>query len=319
VGREPVNAELHSQRQRRNPTLAQASCAFCQLIPAITLSQQTTPPLNLFTHRQTFGARRRLTLRPTQHRSHYQQATMAPKTPQVSQGTIDQKKKSRAIIAALYPQFEENGTLQTTCLSRDALIHMDRLCTEIQQRHSEQSLEDRWSHVINFLNDTLVKRIESRVGARELPAAIPTAMYNLKSDDFRDAHKSAKLHTVNLASLCATARELDLVENSDGILVQRLATPPPEKAQPIRNTSSNSSTTNQRLPRRDGNAPCRPSSTPSGSIAVPESQRKNRFNVLRYSDLTIILSDRLVHVHRVVLCSASAHFDSLLEDSHPVC
>ena len=244
VGREPVNAERHSQRQRQNPRLALASCVFSHLIPAIAPSQQTTPPLNLFTHRQTFGACRRLTLRPTQHRSHNHQATMAPKIPQVSQGTIDQKKKSRAIIAALYPQFEENETLQTTCLSRDALIHMDKLCTEIQQRHSEQSLEDQWSHVINFLNDALLKRIESRAGAGELPAAIPTAMYSLKSDDSRDAHKSAKLHTVNLASLFATARELDLVENSHGILVQRRATPPLEKAKPVRNTSSNSSTTN---------------------------------------------------------------------------
>lgn len=62
---------------------------------------------------------------------------MAHKIQQVSQGTIDQKKILRAIISALFPQFQENETLQATCVSRDSLIQMDNLCTEIHHLHSE--------------------------------------------------------------------------------------------------------------------------------------------------------------------------------------
>jgi hypothetical protein len=68
---------------------------------------------------------------------------MAPKVPQVSQGPIDPKKKSRAIVSRLFPQFEDNETLQRTCKSRDSLIHMDKLCTVIEQRYIDQTAEDQ--------------------------------------------------------------------------------------------------------------------------------------------------------------------------------
>jgi len=39
---------------------------------------------------------------------------------------------------------------------------------------------------------------------------------------------------------------------------------------------------------------------------------KSYFNDPTFSDLTIKLSDRVVHVHRVVLCRGSSYFTSLL-------
>lgn len=244
---------------------------------------------------------------------------MPPKLPKVSQGTIDQKKKSRMIIDALFLQFEENETLQNTCLSRDSLIHMDKLCTEIQQRHSEQSPEDQWSHVINLINEALVKRINSK----GTPGDLPESVYSLKSDDFRDAHHAGKLRDVNLASLFVMARELNLMENLDGILVRRQATSPLGEAQPVQTAAATSlRPASRRRAQRDNNTnpPLRPpaSPVPSGPAAVSERQQKTEFNNPRYSDLSIVLRGRRVFLHRVILCTVSDRFDSLLEGSEPV-
>jgi hypothetical protein len=42
------------------------------------------------------------------------------------------------------------------------------------------------------------------------------------------------------------------------------------------------------------------------------------FDDPKFSDLTIKLSDRTVHVHRVMLCRGSQYFKSLLADSSKV-
>jgi hypothetical protein len=61
AGSETATAEPHSQRQRRDPQRALASCAFCQLIPAmLTSQQQAISQFDFLAHRDTFGACGRL-------------------------------------------------------------------------------------------------------------------------------------------------------------------------------------------------------------------------------------------------------------------
>jgi hypothetical protein len=298
---EATTAELHLQRQRRNPQRALASCAFCQLIPAMRTSQQQTFPISPSSLiAPTFARIQEEIRKANTHQTQTTTAFALSRMARVSQGTIDQKKKSGAIITALFPQFDDNETLLSTCTSRDSLIHMDELCTEVEQRYNDQTAEDQWSHVVIFLNDALVKRIQSKGTAGKLSPST----YALKSDDFRDAHKAAKHGTVNLAGLFVMARELDLIENSDGILARHHATSPLRETQPA---------------QRDSSPPPRPSQAPMSPAAVTKHHKKTHFNNPKYSDLTIILSDRRVYVHRVVLGTACGHFDSLLEDSHQVC
>ena len=236
---------------------------------------------------------------------------------QVSQATKDYKIKYRANIVRLFPQFNENGTLISECTSKDSLSHMSSLCTAIQHRHTDQTSEDRWSHVTNLLNEALVKRLQAKGPAKNSPSA-----YSLKSEDFRDAHHAAKLRTANLASLLVMARELDMIEGPDGILVRHAALPS-KRAQSVRSSdgsSLRSSTTSQgptqsdisRLPR----APAVPSSSGGASN---RRLHKTFFNDSRHSDLVIILSDRSVYAHCVVLCRVSERFDLLLETNHKVC
>lgn len=243
---------------------------------------------------------------------------MALKVAQVSQGTIDQKKKSRAIIAGLFPQFIDNPTLQATCTARDSLIHMDKLCTLTHERYSDQTVEYQWSHVVNFLNEALVKRIHAKGTATDLPPTI----YNLKSEDYRDALKAANIGTVNIASLSAMANRLHLATNSDGIMTSRQATSPLSQAQanPVGTSSAGLSATNPRPARSDNDQPSRPTPAPSGPIAVSERQLYDTYsNVPMFADLTIALRDRPVYVSRIMLCRASAHFAALLKDSAQVC
>jgi hypothetical protein len=274
--------------------------------------QQTISPLNSLAHRNNSGSSRRV------HPGSRHAKNPAPvvfKMAQAGYTTKDYKIRYRANIVKLFPQFEENETLLSVCTSKDALSYMSSLCTAIQQRYDDQTTEGRWSYVTNSLNEALVKRIHSKgTAGNHAPA-----YYSLKSDDFRDALKAARLGTVNLASLFVMAREVVMVENPDGIMVQRQAALPAKKAQPVRSSSTTAlrlSTTSQRIPQPASNAPLRP---PSGPAAVSERQQKTHLNNPRYSDLTVILSDREVHVHRVVLSTASDHFDSLLEDIHQVC
>jgi hypothetical protein len=234
---------------------------------------------------------------------------------QVSQGTNNHKIKYRAIIVELFPQFNENDTLISECISRDALSHMSSLCTTIQQTHVDQTPDDRWSHIVSLLNEALVKRIHAKGTDKD----IPSAAYSLKSEDFRDAHHAAKTRTANLASLFAMTKELEMIEGPDGIMV-RNAVLPSNRARPAQSANATLLRPTSRRPdQRDNDPPQRQSPAPSGPTAVTERQQRTYFNSQRYSDLTIVLSDRPVYVHRVVLCAVSDYFDSLFEDSDQVC
>lgn len=233
----------------------------------------------------------------------------------VSQGTKDQKAKSHAIIVGLFPQFDENETLLNECTSRDSLIQMDKLCVTIQQRYTEQTVEDRWSHVINSLNEALVKRIHANGAAQDLSPSV----YGLKFHDFRNAHNAAKLRTVNLANLFVMARDLDMVENADGIMVRREAALPPGRTNSVR-SALRTSTTSQKPAQPDRDRSLQPSAAPSDLVGTSgRPLHKTYFNEPRHSDLTIVLSDRLVYVHCVMLCRVSGCFDLLLQDNHQVC
>jgi len=249
---------------------------------------------------------------------------------EASQATKDHKAKYRAIILGLFPQFSENETLLHDCTSRDSLSHVSQLCTTIQQRNVEHTSEDRWSHVLNSINEALVRRLRAKGTANTLSPSV----YGLKSEDFRDAQIAAKLRPVNLANLFVIARELDMAENPDGIMTRRNATLPPKKIQSVRSldaTSLRSSTTSQRIPthaaehrapapQSSNNQQPRPPAAPSGPVAARERRiHKTYFDDHRHSDLTIVLGDVPVHVHCVVLCRASEYFDLLLETNTWVC
>jgi hypothetical protein len=240
------------------------------------------------------------------------------KMAQVSQATKDYKIKYRANILELFPQFSENETLISECTSKDSLSHMSSLCTAIQHRHTDQTSEDCWSHIVNLLNEALVKRLQAKGPAKN----ISHSAYSLKSEDFRDAHHAAKLRTANLAYLFVMARELNMIEGPDGIMVRQAALPS-KRAQSVRSSdgsSLRSSATSQkptqsnisRLPR----APAAPSRS---SGAFDRRLHKTYFNDLKHSDLMITLSDRSLYVHCVVICRVSECFDLLLENNHKVC
>ena len=215
--------------------------------------------------------------------------------------------------------FNENQTLLRECTSKDALSHMSTLCTTIKQRYIDLTPEDRWEHVVNSLNEALLKRIQARTTAKSLS---PSA-YGLKSEDFCDAQHAAKLRSVNLANSFAVARELDMAENPDGIMVRRHVALPAQSAQSVRSSDATSlrlSTTNQRISQPASNQPPRPTAAPSGPFGVPGRQlHKTYFDDPRHSDLTIVLGDRSVHAHRVVLSRVSEYFDLLFENNHRVC
>jgi hypothetical protein len=64
---------------------------------------------------------------------------------------------------------------------------------------------------------------------------------------------------------------------------------------------------------RDHNHHTRPSMAPSTTAVARNRDLGNSyFDNSTFSDLTIKLSDRVVHVHRVVLCRGSEYFRSLL-------
>jgi hypothetical protein len=241
------------------------------------------------------------------------------KMAQVSQATKDHKTKYRAIIVGLFSQFDENETLLRECTSRDALSHMSQLCTVIQQRNVDQTSEDRWSHVLNSINEALVKRLRAKDTAKHLSPSL----YGLKSDDFRDAQIAAKVRTVNLANLFAMARELDMAENSDGIMARRNASLPSKKTQSLRSSdaaSLRSSTTSERALRSDISKLPHPSAPPSDPAGAPGRRlHKTYFNNPRHSDISIVLCDRLVYLHCVVLSRVSECFDLLLENNRQVC
>ena len=191
------------------------------------------------------------------------------------------------------------------------MIAMDNLCVKVQQRYGARSSDNQWSHLTNSLNDVLVRRIHTKTTAGTLVAS----MYSLRTDDFKEA---AKLRTLNLTALAAMATELNLTDNGDGIFMRRPPALSPSHAYPAETTAPPA--TQQQLTQNDRNLPPNPSPEPSGPMIVSERQHNtSHFNVPKFSDLTIVLSDRLVYVHRERLSSVSANFDSLLEDSQSVC
>jgi hypothetical protein len=139
---------------------------------------------------------------------------------------------------------------------------------------------------------------------------------------FRDAHHAAKLRTANLANLFVMARELNMIEGPDGIMVRQAALPS-KRAQSVRSSdgsSLRSSATSQKPTQSNTNRLPRAPAAPSRSGgAFDRRLHKTYFNDLKHSDLMITLSDRFLYVHCVVLCRVSECFDLLLENNHKVC
>jgi hypothetical protein len=251
--------------------------------------------------------------------THQTQTTTAPtlsEMAQVSEDTKNQKIKSLAIISRLFPQFDDNQTIKSACVGRDTSIALDKLCTAIRQRYNNRKPEDQWSFIITLLNHALVRRIHTTNTSKSW-------VYGLKYEDFREAHK---LRTMDSVTVSAMARDLDLVENTDGILMPRNPVSMCKRAKLVRlpDISSMVSSDSRQHSVDSDYDPVKQSRSPSASpvphVASSERQLyKTFFDDVTLSDLTIKLGDRTVQVHRIVLCRVSEYFASLLKDNLQVC
>ena len=182
----------------------------------------------------------------------------------------------------------------------------------VRQRYSNRRLDDQWSLVITLLNHALIRRIHA-IGTSK------SWVWGLKKDDFREAQN---LRTMDSVTASAMAKSLDLVENTDGILMPRnqVLLRTRAKRGGLPDTSSLRSSASRQNSVDSEYDPVKqlrsPSASPVPHTAVFERQLyKTFFDDATLSDLTIKLGDHTVQVHRIVLCRVSEHFASLLEDS----